>query len=745
MPRFAALLLLLLAASPLPPLRAQALNLDGSAVGVDVQVSADKSEYSGDLKEVALRGNAVIRRGAEILRADEIRYNQETRQASARGNVSYENGVERWTGTALDYNFQTRVGTFGLAKLDREPFHVRSARSRQLGPDHFRLEDVTISTCKPEEEMEAWVEASSADVLERRIVKARNVVFYHQGIPFLYLPSYTLDLDREPTHFDVLPGYSSRNGPFVLSAYTIPLGEEDDVRSITHLDYRQERGLALGQDFTWLDRPDRAWEGLVTGYYAQDDKPYRNARQEEEKRKRFIEKDEDRYRLRLRHSQSDASGDSFHLDAGYLSDAEVIQDFFDEEYRLSPEPVNRLSYSHNTGLYSAGVEVNHQINDDYFNSVNRHPEVFLNFNLSRIPGTDLYYRSENSASVLERTYNLRDRSRGLEDYDTQRIHTSHALLYPTKHFGWLNLIPRAGYTGTWYADTVETRSRRDITSSVSTNGVVTFTTNTVNEVVNTGADIRHLPELGAETSFKAFKVLHNDPLTNGGIGLRHVVEPFADYSYIPEPDLRPLNIPQFDRIDELDRRHDVIYGVRNKLQTRHQHPEGAEVVDIIDFNVYTAFLLDPEETEEEQGDIFTDTQIQLNRHLYLDFENRYNVEEGEFVEFNSRAVYRADDRSHLSLDHRYRPDVRNLVQASYSFLPEARFSFGGYTRYDFETSEMEEQQVHLAWKRNCVGYGLGVKWISGDIYSDGSDEDDWQVWGQVWLTAFPRSRLDIGR
>ena len=90
--------------------------------------------------------------------------------------------------------------------------------------------------------------------------------------------------------------------------------------------------------------------------------------------------------------------------------------------------------------------------------------------------------------------------------------------------------------------------------------------------------------------------------------------------------------------------------------------------------------------------------------------------------------------------------TRNLLQLSYALVPEAKFSVSGLTRYDFESSEMEEQQVMFNWKRKCVGYGIGGKWIAGDFASDGSQgEDDYQIWGQIWLTAFPRSRLDVGR
>ena len=724
---------------------AQAVAIDTRADGTQVTFNADKMDYSGDLRVVTLRGNVRIQRGVEILQANEITYNQDTKDAAARGSVSYENGVDTWRGEALDYNFDTRTGNFGTTTFGRDPIHVTSARSQQLGPDHFRLEDVTITTCDPND-MEAWMEAGRADIYEKRIVKARNVVFYHQGIPFLYLPSYTLDLDREPTHFDVLPGYSSRNGPYVLTGYTVPFDAENDLRSVTHLDYRAERGPGIGQDLKWRDLPDQKWNGFATGYFAQDDKPYRSADEETRKRAQFIDKDEERYRLRLQHNQNFDSGDALYLESGYLSDPEVVQDFFDDEFRLFPEQENRLSYSHSEAHYSAGLELSHQFNDDFYDSVNRQPEAFLNFNRTRIPGTDLYYQSQNSASVLERTYGERSRSKGLEDYDTQRIHTSHTLFYPTKNFGWLNLTPRAGYAATYYGDTIEPVTASKVTSSVSTNGVTTFTTNTVSDVANLGADMRSLFEIGFETSFKAFRVLHDDPLTNDGVGLRHVVEPYANYTLVPEPDLLPENLYQFDSIDRLDKRNDILFGVRNKLQTRHVHPEGNEVVDLIDFNIYTSYLLDPDEDEDSLSDVYSDTDIHFSRAFSLRFDNRYNVEEGEFTQFNSRASLRAEDRSFLALDHRYRPDTRNLLQLSYSVVPEAKFSVSGLTRYDFESSEMEEQQVMLNWKRKCVGYGIGGKWIAGDFASDGSQgEDDYQIWGQIWLTAFPRSRLDVGR
>ena len=57
-----------------------------------------------------------------------------------------------------------------------------------------------------------------------------------------------------------------------------------------------------------------------------------------------------------------------------------------------------------------------------------------------------------------------------------------------------------------------------------------------------GGELRNLVEFGVEFSFKAFKELHDYERNDFDKGLRHVVEPLIDYTFIPEPNLEPENI-----------------------------------------------------------------------------------------------------------------------------------------------------------------------------------------------------------
>jgi LPS-assembly protein len=738
------ILSILLVLAGLAPLHAPLAQL-GSPGKEEVVIKASNSEYNDKTGEVILRGAVVLSQGGQTLSCDEARYNADRQEATAIGNVVFERNGEVWRGQKLTYNFATGQGDFGLVRAFVAPYHIDALRSKRIDEGHYRLEDVTITTCDPADP-EFYIHADSADVFDERVVRVKDAVSWLNGVPILWLPAYTLDAQREATHFDFIPGYSSRHGVFALTAYTFPVAEEFDAT--LHLDYRAKRGVGGGADLSWLDRTEGHYSGKAQAYYANDDKPYRSAENEQRLRKEFVDIESERYRLKLNHFGTLSPVDTLYANAEYLSDARVVRDFFDDDYRESPEPDTRLSYAHNDLYFSAGLELNRQLNEDDFDSVNRLPEAFFNVNRMQVGDTPLYYESQTLAGLLERNYGLYSESKNKEDYDTERIHTSHRIYYPTRHFGFLNVIPRVGYTGTFYGDSAESKTVDKVTQNVATNGVVTFTTNKVTEVSSAGADIRHLPELGAETSFKAFKIIHDAP-TSIGKGLRHVVEPFSNLTYVPEPELRPSEIYQFDSYDQLDRRNDLLLGVRNKLQTRIIEEPGQTIWDYVDASVYAILNYDPQEDvgEKSFAGLGFDLDLRPTSWLIFDSKGEYDPNESELTSATTQAAFLASDNTTLSIDHLYRVDRINSAQLGYSLWPRARFSIEGYSRFELEESEFEEQSLFATWETHCVGYGLGFKWIAGDYIAStgGNEDDDWQVWGTLWLTAMPQSMMQLGR
>lgn len=686
-----------------------------------LDITADSLEYLANQKLMVARGNVEIRDGDTTLTADYMSVQTETMDIHAQGNVFYQSGTETWRGDEFRYNMKTKRGDFGRFSAYYDPFYLSASESRRTGPDSFELKDVALTTCEGNDPAIS-VHAGEGSIVSNRIYARHAVVKVANMIPIFYMPYYTRSLDSHERFFQFLPGYNSRLGGFLLTAYNYPIAGV--VRGRTHLDYRSRRGVGVGQDFLWRDR-EKTYEGIVQGYYLNDDDPLRGS--ETEAREGVVE--EERYRLRLSHVQQLSDRDTLNMQANYLSDPYVLKDFFRKEFRESVQPENRLTLTHRDDNYIAALQFNKRLNDFYEN-VDRVPELTLDVPRQQVFDSNFYYESKNSASYLERVF---PEGSTAEDYDAFRFDTGHTLYHPFRVGGFLNLIPRAGYRGTYYSSTFS----RDVTTNVylvTPTNAPAFTTNeVVTTLIDDGAGFRSIPQLGWEASFKAFQTWDDYVVMGDGDGLRHVVEPYLDHTYWAEPNLLPEELPQFDSIDTLDKRHDIKLGLRNKIQTRREK----NPVDIIDLDVYTFYRVETNEGEDDFSDVYWDSDLRLHRDVLIEIDGSYNFYESELQTFNTRVLAELVDDSTFSLEHRYRVDRQNLLGAEIGLFPNSRWAFDAGVRYDIEESELEEHYYMIKRKGQCVSWGIGVREILDD------DEDELEVWVQLWLTAFPEALIDF--
>ena len=214
-------------------------------------------------------------------------------------------------------------------------------------------------------------------------------------------------------------------------------------------------------------------------------------------------------------------------------------------------------------LFTAGIGVVTRLNDFYSN-VSRLPELSLDVNRQQIPFTPFYYESENAMGFLKKEWSEQEQDKGYEDYDAFRIDTYHMVYLPTRSFGFLSVVPRGGYRGTYYSKTLETAVYTNVVAVTDKEtGLVTGTTNEVQTVYSDGPSVwRNLPEFGAEASFSAFGLITDAPT---GIeedrGLRHVAEPYVDWTLRLEPNVLPDDLWQFDSVDELDKCNILTVGI----------------------------------------------------------------------------------------------------------------------------------------------------------------------------------------
>lgn len=743
----------------LPGVLARPAETNAPAVAdLPVDIEADSLEYLADRKLIVGTGNVIVREGGDLLQADYVTVKTDTRDVYARGNVLLRRGADVWQGDEMNYNLKTKEGDFGQFNAFVDPIHIRADSSRKMGENEVELKNVLITTCDGEDP-DYSLRAREARLVNGERLKAKGVMLYYGAVPVMWMPRLERNLGKHERFWQFVPGFSSRNGAYLLSAYNYPVAK--NVRGVTHIDPYSKKGVGLGQDFLWKSTNNVSWRGAFRSYYIDDQEPFRSD-EEREREQELV--DNERWRLKLEHNATLSDRDSFFSEVNYVSDPEMIKDFFDEEFRRSVQPENQVALTHRGDNFTAGLLLNKRLND-FFSNVDRLPELTLDAQQQPLGESGLFYQSQNSAAFLDRVF---EESSDEEDYDAFRIDSGHLVSYPGKYLGFLTLTPRAGYRATYYSTTIGTETVTNTIVQTDTNGIVSVTNEVTDIRSDLGADLRNVYELGLSASFKAFRAWDDLIVLGDGDGLRHVVEPYAIHTFIPEPNLTPEDLPQFDDVDEVDERHDIRLGLRNKLQTRRpasysmapltnlygsgvalpdvvseQRPAtmpNYRVVDLVDANVYTFYRIEKEEDQEDFTDIFFDVSLRLAQRFPIDFDGRYDAYEGEFRTFNSEIAYIFNDMTSLSAEYRYKRDDQNQYALQAVLFPNARWSFQAYGRWDTENDGLQEQAYFIQRRSRCLGYGLGVRHIPN---YDGED-DDYRVWAQIWILAFPQTQPGIG-
>ncbi len=725
-----AALLLTGAAWPVPAAAQQSPAV--AAEAERIVVDGEDLSYDQQTGIVTAVGNVVVRRGEAVLRAQRVRVNVETGEAVAYGAIMFQPSADAspWTGTDLRYNFNTGESSIESPSVRSEPFVLSGARSERMADGTIAASGASVTTCTNAPGSAHYrITASRVVITPGRRMTGRNAVVWFGPIPAFYWPIWRWDLDGS-TGFRVYPGYGSRMGAILLTSYRARLNPA--LRSETHVDYRSKRGVAFGQDLKWRD-PRGDWSGAIEGYTLDDKEPL------EGKDADRTDIDNERYRVRFEHGHSLGDRDTIQVSADYLSDPDVLKDFFRRDYRKANQPDNFVVYTYRGDSFTAGVQARKRLND-FYDDLDRLPELSADFLRRELADSRVYYEGATSAGFLERLYAEGSTN---ENYSAFRFDTAHTVYRPARFGGFLNVIPRAGWRGTYYSETVEWAETLELVRAFQTNQVVradgstgtvvvvTESTNTVSRSVDTGADMRSMVELGFEVSFKAFKTWdggHFSPL-------RHVVEPYANYTFVPEPSLTPDQIPQFDAVDALGEQHNVKLGVRNTYQTKRDDRPAT----LLNLDTYTWYRLDDEgDNEKGVDDLYATVEFMPTKPVRIDADVRYDLDESELDRFNIRLRLARRTWWETATEYRFRRDESSLLAANFTVFPNRNWDLNTFARYEFEDSRAEEVGGYVQRNLDCMSVRTGVSVLPGYTKSDGTEQDEeWLAMIELYLTAFP--------
>ncbi|MCG3150081.1 MAG: LPS-assembly protein LptD [Verrucomicrobiae bacterium] len=672
------------------------------------------------------KGEVLIRYQDATLRADEVKFNTLTKEAWATGNVRLNRGGQEWVTPSAYYHFETRqlkadeIGGFF------EPVYLHAEDLAQVASNQYSVARATISTCDyPEPHYR--VQATHAEIYPQDRVVLFNCTLWLGRVPVFWLPVMSWSLAGDPQLFSLNVGHSSRWGYYGLLTTHWQLNP--NFKLDVHLDERSGRGFGTGADLIY--EFDQSTTGLVRGYYANDARP-----RDSEDRAAGVSRPTHRYLGEWQHKQFFTPDLSLTIDLHRQGDTDVYADFFSTEFHRNVEPGSVADLTRRGQNYTLSLQVRPQFND-FFAEVERLPEAKWTVNRVRVGSTPVFYEGETSAGY----YSNERGSTGdpLFTGSTVRFDSAQQLVVPHTLFGWWALVPRAGGRYTYYtrapstaADTQEVR--------------------------------RVLGNLGVETSFKLSRTWTEYKNQRWGIdGLRHIIQPFADYSWVPTPNVTsaelfqfdtirsitltngetfpvtryvPLENPGFTALDAIDRENTVRFGLRQKLQTRR----AGQPWDLLEVTAWTDFHIEQDAGQTDFANLFGNIAARPTDWLTVNTFSRYDFHTGLLRELNSEARISRDDRWAVGLGTRYLRDDSNLIAVSLTGRLTPRWVARVYQRFDMEDGQWEEQDYQLRQELHdwYINYGFRYR-------SQRTRQDEKAIYFSVTLKAFPGTQLGINR
>jgi LPS-assembly protein len=417
----------------------------------------------------------------------------------------------------------------------------------------------------------------------------------------------------------------------------------------------------------------------------------------------------------------------------YQGDPLVLRDFFEGDYRDNPQPNTFIEVNQYWNNWSLDVETTPRIND-FFDQVERLPDVKLTGFRQQIFDTPVYYESESSAGYYRRffagTNALFATTNNPPAYSAARADTFHQLLLPWTFFNWLNVTPHAGGRFTYYS--------RESGPGGTNN-------ETDRAVFNTGVG----------TSFKVSQLWAG--ATNSLLdidGLRHIIEPSANYVYVPRPNIPPSRLPQFDseqpsllslpiqfpdynNIDSIDSQNVIRFGLRNTLQTKRD----GQLDNLLDWNVLLDWRLRPETGQQTFNDLYSDLTFRPRTWVTLESQLRYDINGGDLNLAFHQLTLTPNERwswgvGHWYLRNGFFGNGDNLITSTMFF--RLNDNWGLRMMHDFNAENGRLQQQFYTIYRDLRSW-TGA--LTFRLIDNGNGPKDFTVAFTFSLKAMPKTRV----
>ena len=687
------------------------------------------------------RGNVAIHFGDTDIYADTARYDSKRHEVLAEGHVRIYREDKLYLAERGSYNLDTKEIHAETMRSSSDPYFLNGKNFQSFSDGHSVVENGDFTT-DDSIDPDFHFHAHKVRIYENDRVIFQNVTFYVGKVPVFWWP-YLYQSLNDAFSFSISPAFLSSWGPSLLSEITFPI--TDKIKGHLRLDYRVRRGAAIGFDSEVnYGKDDSSYLRLRT-YFINDQNPDLN--------RTSLPRGSigsARYRLSVE-DRTDFASDIYGIvDITKLSDAFVMQDFYQSEFRLNPVPDNVIAITKTDPIYTLTAIARFQANN-FFEQTERLPEVVLDVARTPIFGSPIFYQGETGIADLHRNFPL---GSGLEDYESWRADTFHQLLYPNTYFGWLSIVPRAGFRATYYNET------RDVGKTMFTPSNDPLTPNFLvpdnTPLFLSGDTTRTVFNAGIEASFKISRAWEEVQNSAFGLdGLRHVIQPFTNFSWVSDPSvnpvailqfdrfepstkLRPIDFPEFTSIDSIDRWTIGRFGVRNRLETRRDDSNMTwfELETYFDVNFENPYDRTP------YSNLFNKIRFTPLPWASLAIDSQVPAFDKGFTEINTTVTFQPMANLQINLGHRY-------LNENPFFVNSSLYTVGGYYRindnWGVAVQEQYEGATGLLEQQRYAIYRDLSSWVAsfGAVVRNNNGVKEYGVLLTFTLKAFPKFGFDL--
>ena len=634
--------------------------------GDPVHVEADSLTHEAAQDRIEATGSVRIRGRGMTLLSDRALLFSERNEAEAMGNVTLMSDGDMLRADRLRINYQDDTGEVeqGDAFIKKGNFHVRAARMYKLGPDSYRLEDGTFTTC--DAERPSWkFSASDVKVTLGEYATGKHAFFYLRDVPVFYFPYIVFPVRQERQSGFLTPrgGNSSKKGVTFNLAYYWAISPSQDATF--NLDIQSKRGVGLGVDYRYIRK--RGSEGSFRGYAIYDT-------------------DQQRFRGDMSQKHKEIISDTFNIksEINLATDRDFYRDFaeqtgvYNRNQLDSSLSVTKLFHRQVLVGELRYVEDLREDMPDNRKTLQKLPVISLTGVRERLFGTPLYMSHESSFTNFYRSEGIKG----------QRLDINPLLNAYAKPFDAVETTAWAGYRLRLYnAYDIPKNDGNNLPDADGFHGMGLFTgggavSSTLARVYETGSAV--VPKV------------------------RHVLIPEVRYNFVQDREQKDL--PFFDFNDRLVHENRVVYSLANYLTGKFAGTGGnAEYRELLYLRLSQGYDLSGERrdllTLVDEKRPFTDVMLEARvnplKQVSLSLDSRFNVYETNISTTAVSADAKDGNGNAAGVTYRFARNEVDYLEGRASLALFKPFYFNYASRYSFDREDFLESFYSLEYRHQC--------------------------------------------